>query len=231
MHTSLFDLFKIGIGPSSSHTVGPMKAAYRFAQRVKDPDAQIMVELYGSLALTGKGHATDRAIMLGLAGHQPDTVDPRLPTPINPNHEIIWHTTKTLPGHSNGMRFSSPGVPIAIFYSIGGGFITEENELTTTNQQPRTPVPHPFRSAAELLEQCAKAGLRIDELVLANETAWHTESEVRAHIARVWQTMQDCTRRGLETEGTLPGGLNVRRRAPGLMRKLLESKLADPLRS
>ena len=231
MRTSLFDLFKIGIGPSSSHTVGPMKAAYRYASRVKDPNARITVELYGSLALTGKGHGTDRAIMLGLAGHEPDTVDPNLPTPVNPNHEIVWHTTQTLSGHSNGMRFSSPGVPTAVFYSVGGGFITEENERRTSNVELRTEVPYPFRSAAELLAQCAKANLSIADLVLKNECAWRPESEVRAHIARVWQTMQDCTRRGLETEGTLPGGLNVRRRAPGLMRKLLQSHLPDPLRS
>ncbi len=256
MHTSLFDLFKIGIGPSSSHTVGPMRAAYRFIRQLEDANLldrvqRVLVELYGSLALTGRGHGTDRGIILGLSGEQPDTVDPatitkridevdsrrelnldsRRAIPFDRERDILFHSSEVLPAHSNGLRltaFDSSGAALdsRVYYSIGGGFITEEG--APESGQDRAPAPYPFQSGAELLEIGAETGLRIDEIVLANESAWRPVPEVHAGIARIWEAMRECTRRGLENEGILPGGLNVKRRAPGLMRKLRERSAHDP---
>lgn len=255
--TSLFDLFKIGIGPSSSHTVGPMRAARRFCLELEaagllHATARLTVELYGSLALTGHGHGTDRAILLGLLGEQPDQVYPAaiegLMAAIRASgklfllgqreiafreaDDLLWRKSEILPGHSNGMRFSSFSAEGAllrrqIFYSIGGGFIQEEGENATA-QTPKVAIPYPFRSAAELLDIARRNNLQIWQLMLTNESALRPEAEVRAGIQKIWRAMQDCTERGLITMGTLPGGLNVRRRAPE-MRARLAAKSSDPL--
>ena len=252
MQTSLFDLFKIGIGPSSSHTVGPMRAAGRFVRRLEvGRVARIQVELYGSLALTGRGHGTPRGVLLGLCGEEPDTVDagaietrmaeiaehsqlPLAGGPTIPFHferDFLFHPEATLPGHSNGMRFTAwygggAGPESRVYYSIGGGFVKEEGEAATAVEA--APAPHPFCSGAELLRIGEADGLRIDQIMLANERAWRSESDVRAGIGRIWEAMRECTRRGLETEGILPGGLNVRRRAPGLLRKLTAQSPGSP---
>jgi L-serine dehydratase len=233
--TSVFDLFKIGIGPSSSHTVGPMRAAREFGSHLPETTARVRAELYGSLALTGKGHATDRAILLGLAGEtpagiDPDTVEEKL-LQFRQNGlpaEVIFHMDLVLPGHPNGMRFTAYDAGGAVLktvtcYSIGGGF------LSTDSTQSRGPVPYPFGSGAELLAQGAAHDLPIWRIMLENEKAWRTEAEVREHLGRVWHVMSECVQRGLRTEGILPGGLNVRRRAPRLQQRLIERGSSDPL--
>lgn len=255
--TSLFDLFKIGIGPSSSHTVGPMRAARRFcvdleAAGLLEKTARVTVELYGSLALTGHGHGTDRAILLGLLGEQPDQVDPaavdamlrnvrekkqlallgKYPVPLDESNDLLWRRSETLPEHSNGMRYIAYAedgslLQQRVFYSIGGGFIRVEGEPAV--QSEAHSVPYPFRSAAELLQSAEQNDLQIWQLMLANETASRSEEAVREGVRRIWQTMQECTERGLATEGTLPGGLNVRRRAPEMRARLLAKKTGDPL--
>jgi L-serine dehydratase len=260
MKTSLFELFKIGIGPSSSHTVGPMRAANRFVRGLDDLGVlarahQIRVELFGSLALTGMGHGTDRGIMLGLLGMQPDQVDPaqiqgiiddirRRQTisllskklVIFLHEDLVWNKDSLLPGHSNGMRFTAYGADGAIldsreYYSIGGGFVREEGQPDSADA--KSPVPHPFRSAADLLELGEKHGLKIHQLMLANERTWRTDTEITEGIARIWQAMQDCVARGMATEGELPGGLQVQRRAPAIAQRLTKyesnTQIADPL--
>ncbi len=257
MQTSIFEIFKIGIGPSSSHTVGPMRAARDFVLVLReggllDRVQRLQTDLFGSLALTGKGHGTDRAIMLGLMGEAPDSVDPAaidtklaeisiaqsLPLlgqhaiPFHPDTDIVFRKTETLSAHSNGMRFaavdSSGNVLKAqIYYSIGGGFIRSEGEPSSA--PTKAPVPYPFSNSAELLRIGEEENLAIWQIALANEKAWHTEAEIRGHIERVWQTMEDCMNRGLATEGILPGGLNVKRRAPRLARKLETQGSADSL--
>ena len=254
MKTSLFDLFKIGIGPSSSHTVGPMRAARRFAQALNGFPAieRVRVELYGSLALTGRGHGTDRAIMLGLSGEEPDRVDPAavdgIVQSIRSNHtlnlaamraipfheqtDLAFHMDLVMPGHSNGMRFVAyaPGaqeVLRKVYYSIGGGFIIEEGERHAAGDQ--TAVPYPFQSALELLAMCERSKKSICELMLENEKAWRCEEQVRHGILRIWQVMRDCTERGLVTEGILPGGLELQRRAPAMRAKLERSSPDDSL--
>jgi L-serine dehydratase len=259
MRTSLFDLFKIGIGPSSSHTVGPMRAAYRFAAGLAASGrlagiARVRVELYGSLALTGRGHGTPRGIALGLAGEQPDTVDPAIietrmaaiagqsalalagvrTIPFQMDGDVVFHGDLVLPGHSNGMRFTAfdaaGGVVEArVYYSIGGGFVVEEGAAGAAHEQAA--VPYPFGSGADLLAIGAAHGMGIHQIMFANERAWRTEQEIRAGIRRIWTVMRECTRRGLETEGILPGGLNVQRRAPARLRKLTGAPPGDPLSS
>jgi L-serine dehydratase len=259
MKTSLFDLFKIGIGPSSSHTVGPMRAAGRFARGLMDAGAAarvacLRVELYGSLALTGRGHGTPRGVLLGLSGEQPDTVDPSCiesrmaaiaergeivlagvrRVPFQMERDFIFRPDQMLPGHSNGMRFTAYAVDggtldSRVYYSVGGGFVREEGEDAAAREP--APVPYPFGSGAGLLRLGAEHGLRIDQIMLANECAWRGESDVRCGIRRIWEVMQECTRRGLETEGILPGGLKVRRRAPGLMRRLAAGNSGIPVSS
>jgi L-serine dehydratase len=249
LKTSLFDLFKIGIGPSSSHTVGPMRAAFRFATEIQEAGllpqvARLRVELYGSLALTGRGHGTPRGVLLGLSGEQPDTVDPAAiavqnPLPLAGTHPVAFHMEKdllfhggvVLPGHPNALRITAFRVDQSelanrVYYSVGGGFVVQEGEDASAREL--APVPYPFGSGADLLRLGAEHGLRIDEIVLANEKAWRTEDQVLLGIRRIWAVMQECTRRGLETEGILPGGLNVRRRAPALLRKL-SGQLSGPL--
>ena len=285
VNTSLFELFKIGIGPSSSHTVGPMRAALRFARSLDAEGklanvARITVELYGSLALTGHGHGTNRAILLGLIGEAPDTINPavidaeldaihdtgtlylldREAIPFTEAEHLIFHRDQMYPNpekptHPNGMRFSAfdaAGSIVAqdVFYSIGGGFILSSAEFEAQQNSAavstRT-VPYPFRSAAALLSTAAKHKLTIADLLLANEVALlpdptinrppaatgasttTPEDQVKASILTLWQTMQQSTERGLVTEGILPGGLNVRRRAPRLARRLETEGSKDPL--
>ncbi len=260
MRTSIFDLFKIGIGPSSSHTVGPMRAARRFVVSLRDAGlldqtSRVLAELYGSLALTGIGHGTDRAILLGFSGEKPEEVDPeRIPSiveticgackiqllgkreiPFHVESDLLFHTDQILPGHPNGMEFSafdSAGNLLIreIYYSVGGGFIVKEGESPSAGQDSLA-VPHPFSNGAELLEQAETKHLPIWRLMLENESALRSGAEVRARIENIWSVMNSCIERGLHTVGILPGGLNVRRRAPGLLKKIQSQGLDDPLRA
>jgi L-serine dehydratase len=256
MHTSLFDLFKIGIGPSSSHTVGPMRAAYRFVSRLSRTASlqaveRIRVELYGSLALTGLGHGTDRGILLGLIGLAPDEVDPeRISTTISQIRmrqqialckqqvisfdpdDLVFRKDQVLPGHSNGMRFTAfdangQVVDTRVFYSTGGGFVTEEGESVIARAE--RDVLYPFRSADELLRIAEEKSLPIHLIMLTNEMCWRALEQVRDGIRRIWEAMQQCARRGLETSGTLPGGLGVERRAPRMAHELERTNPQDPL--
>jgi L-serine dehydratase len=257
VHTSLFDLFKIGIGPSSSHTVGPMRAAFGFAEQLAETGllesaARIRVELYGSLALTGKGHGTDRGILLGLMGERPDSVDPasvapriadvvqrgelilfgRHTVPFDAAEDLLFRVTETLAAHPNGMRFTAFGaggevIDQRIYYSIGGGFIREEGLAQSSDD--RSGAPYSYASSAELLEIGEREGLKIHEIVFANELTWRSADAIRGGIQKIWSVMCASIARGLETEGILPGGLKVRRRAPGLARKLQAKSTADPL--
>jgi len=256
---SIFDLFKIGIGPSSSHTVGPMRAAKRFvceldAKRLLLDAACLKVELYGSLALTGKGHGTNRAVLLGLSGEDPDRIDPlTIETRIikiskdkrlnllgkhaigfDEEADLIFHKHETLPRHANGMRFTAyrrdaTVLSARIFYSIGGGFILAEEEDVDQRSLASEPIPYPFSSAEELLGLGKTHQKLIWELVLANEEAHRTRDDVINGVFRLWGVMQDCILRGLRTEGILPGGLNVRRRAPNIYSAIADSGAADPL--
>ncbi|HWY99596.1 MAG TPA: L-serine ammonia-lyase [Edaphobacter sp.] len=302
MNTSLFELFKIGIGPSSSHTVGPMRAALRFtrelaASHLIEKTTKVNVDLYGSLALTGIGHGTDRAILLGLLGEAPDTLDPATVeqkiAAIRSTGTLALNSTQTIPfteaenlnfrrnqmypdptvtSHPNGMRFTAfdkTGTKLAeeVFYSIGGGFIVSEAERTAESLTSTRTVPYPFRSAADLLATAKQHNLTIANLLLANEVAlfndpnitinrpegtysatesgapgldsetWvlqdarvqSAEEKIKASILALWQAMQQCTARGIATEGILPGGLNVRRRAHRLAERLNTIGSKDPL--
>ncbi len=250
MALSVFDIFKIGIGPSSSHTVGPMNAARQFAldleaQRLLAATRKVSVQLYGSLALTGKGHCTDRAVLLGLEGHRPDeietdTIESTLARirstgrlQMLGKHEIefdepldvLFHRTQVLPGHSNGMRFAALDANGQVllseeFYSIGGGFIQRAGESADDAAKATVTLPYPFSSAEELLSLGRTHGLEIYELMLANERTWRTDEETRAGLMRIWGVMQECVERGFNAQGVLPGVLKVRRRAPKLYRTL-----------
>lgn len=214
---------------------------------------RILTELYGSLALTGKGHGTDRAILLGLLGEEPSKVDPatienslqvirdtesisllgRQRIPFTEENDLLFRTKETMPGHSNTMRFTAFAgdgtvVDTQIYYSVGGGFIHREGDPENASGD-RAPVPHPFRSGDDLLRMADEAGLSIWRVMMDNERAWRSESEIRGYISLVWQTMEACINRGLQTEGILPGGLKVRRRAPSLARKLAARNSNDPL--
>lgn len=259
MTVSVFDLFTIGIGPSSSHTVGPMRASRRFAERVDreyglERIAGITVELFGSLGHTGKGHGSDRAILLGLEGEAPETIDPdtietriagmrarqevvvlgRRPIPFDESRHLIFHRHQALPAHPNGMRFcarNAEGETILCveYYSIGGGFVREGHE-GIGGEDAR--IPFPFRSAAELLQIARTQGIAISDIVLANECARRSENEVRTRLNEIWEAMQACVRRGCAQEGVLPGGLALPRRAPALYRLLAAAPDAhDPLRA
>jgi L-serine dehydratase len=255
--TSLFEIFKIGIGPSSSHTVGPMRAAAAFATGLRDSGllhhtARVEAHLYGSLALTGHGHGTDRAIVLGLSGELPDQIAPEAIEPkliavrsaktlalagahsiaFDEPRDLLFHKDQTLPFHPNGMRFcafDASGLQLAAqtYFSIGGGFVVREGEASTANA--KATVKHPFASADELLALGERHRLAIWQMGLENEKAWHSEAEVRAYVQRIWKTMQESIERGLATEGILPGGLQVRRRAQRLAKKLGEAGSGDPL--
>jgi L-serine dehydratase len=260
MTLSVLDIFKIGIGPSSSHTMGPMNAARRFVMDLVERDliattTQVAVQLYGSLALTGRGHCTDLAILLGLEGHSPEGLDPAIVAPtlerIRGDHrinlagrreiafdepmDVLWHRDQTLPGHSNGMRFTALGPDGSAicreeYYSTGGGFVARADELDVPVAAGTTiAAPYPFDSAAELLDRARGAGLDLHELVMANEDAFRERAATRAALSRIWEVMQGCIERGFHAQGMLPGVLKVRRRAPKLYRQLTETAVASPM--
>jgi L-serine dehydratase len=263
MELSVFDLFKIGIGPSSSHTVGPMRAALRFATGLESTDrlpevARVQCDLYGSLALTGKGHATDMAVLLGLSGEDPETVEPdavaasvatvrsQQAVKLLGQHAVAFrevddlrfHQQESLPLHPNGMRFTAfdtQGVAVASdeFYSVGGGFVLSTAEVQggkTGGSEPAWAPQYPFTSAAELLEIGREQGLTIAQIVRANETAWRPDEETTEGLDRIWRVMEQCIQRGCASEGKLPGGLNVKRRAPTLYNSLQRTPAtSDPL--
>ena len=253
MELSVFDLFKIGIGPSSSHTVGPMRAARRFAEMldgrgVLERAARLRCDLYGSLALTGRGHYTDKAVVIGLTGERPESVDPSqidptvtavrdgAPLVLLGRHRVAWrehedlvfHTEEALPLHPNGLRLSAvaaDGSPLAAqeYYSVGGGFVVTAEEAEagmTGGSEPRHPVPHPFTSAADLLAIGASRRLTIAGIVRANERAWRPDGETDRLLDEIWRVMDACIERGCRAEGVLPGGLEIRRRAASLFRNL-----------
>ena len=255
MAVSVFDLFKIGIGPSSSHTVGPMRAARLFALRLAhdgllDATARVRSQLYGSLGATGKGHGSDKAVLLGLAGHEPDTVEvdaiPALLQAIrgarglqllgrhavrfNEKTDLVFHRRETLPFHANGMRFTAfddSGAELASrqYFSVGGGFVVSDEvaadgSLHKIIAPDATVLPLPFASGAELLALTAREGCTIAQLMRRNERHWRSDAEIDAGLMKIWGVMQACVARGCKTGGTLPGGFKVRRRAAELHRQL-----------
>ncbi len=247
---SLFDLFSVGIGPSSSHTVGPMSAASEFATTVIPAEqlahvARLQIDLYGSLALTGQGHGTDKAILNGLEGQLPDAVDPDLMIPrmdaiirdhklkLAGSNEIDFdflqdycvHKDEFLPQHSNGMCFSALDNSNAVlaqqvYYSVGGGFIVTEENYGQDQAGDQHTVPYPFNTAAELLQHCDQQQLSIAEIMLANEKTWRSHADIQQGITHIANIMEQCIDKGCQTPGILPGGLNVKRRAPELFQKL-----------
>jgi L-serine dehydratase len=258
VHISVFDIFKIGIGPSSSHTVGPMRAAKRFAERL-DADGQLAqvtglkVELFGSLGFTGKGHGTDRAIILGLEGDEPATTDidavatrvaavaatkritllRKHEVALDPADALVFHRREKLPLHANGMRFTALGatgmIVERIYYSVGGGFVVDHAGAPADGSTPaeELQVPYPFNSGDELLRLSVEHGMSLSGLMLENEKALLGEPEVRAQVLRIWHAMEACVKRGCEREGILPGGLKVKRRAAALYRKLKSDPSGD----
>ena len=260
MTISVFDLFRIGIGPSSSHTVGPMRAARRFLERLTATDAlagvsAVRTHLYGSLAATGVGHGTISAVLLGLAGAEPQTVDPdripallsdiasagslrllgEVPVPFDVDTDVIVHADETLPGHPNGMMFEAFGrdgnlIMAHRYYSVGGGFVVEDDEVHAPIDTSHATVPYPYRSGDELLAMCAKNGSSISAIQRANERELRTDEEIREQLLEIWQAMRDCVDRGCRNEGELPGGLHVQRRAAALHRTLQTTTgSTDPL--
>ncbi len=267
MAVSVFDLFKIGIGPSSSHTVGPMRAARLFMRHLQHAalltaTARVRTQLYGSLGLTGRGHGSDKAVLLGLEGHEPDTVDvdavPALlqairtqarlqlggthAVPFAEKDDLRFHRRETLPFHANGMRFEAfdaAGALLAdkVYYSVGGGFVVSDEVAADGSRQKviapdATVLPHPFRSGAELLQRCAELRCGFAEVMRRNERHWRNDADIDAGLDRIWAVMQACVKRGIATEGVLPGGFQVRRRAAKLHHDLTahpEHALTDPL--
>ena len=258
MTLSVFDIFKVGIGPSSSHTMGPMRAAREFVLGLERDGLlaqtdQVAVRLYGSLALTGAGHGTDRAVLAGLEGAEPETVDPDSIDPLLQRvrssgrikllgkHEIAFDEPmqllfmyhERLPRHSNGMRFTAlAGAKVLReedYYSIGGGFVVRGDEAESHETSVHQSPPYPFNSGAELLSQARSNGLELFELMLANERTWATDKEIREKILHIWEVMQACVERGFRQTGVLPGVLKVKRRAPKLYRVLTESTSDKPL--
>jgi L-serine dehydratase len=263
VHISVFDIFKIGIGPSSSHTVGPMRAARRFAERLESDGvlaktAGVKIELFGSLGFTGKGHGSDRAVVLGLEGEDPATVDVdsverRIATvaetkrmkllgkhevELDPSQQLLFHRREKLPLHSNGMRFSARdanGTVLSerIYYSVGGGFVVDQAGAPADGSTPaeQVSVPYPFNSAKELLDHANEHGMAISSLMLANEAALEPEDDVKRRVHEIWKAMEACVKRGCEREGILPGGLKVKRRAAALHRRLKSDPRgeSDPL--
>ncbi len=263
MAVSVFDLLKIGIGPSSSHTVGPMRAASRFVSGLDEAGQlprtmRILSELYGSLGATGRGHGSDKAILLGLSGEAPDSIDTttvpaKLETirstlrinllghheiAFNEPDDLILHKRSTLPYHPNGMRFiafdaSGAELRNGVYYSVGGGFVVNEEAAGADRIVPdQTRLPYEFKSAKQLLELCQAKNISISQLMFENEKSWRSGEEIRTGLLNIWQVMQQCVRTGCSSEGTLAGGLHVRRRAAGLYRQLSsqpEAALRDPL--
>ena len=261
MAISIFDLFKIGIGPSSSHTVGPMKTARMFALHLRDTGmfrdlARVTCTLHGSLGATGVGHGSDTAVLLGLSGHLPEQIDPdgvpaqleqirtskqlqllgELPIPFIERRDLKL-MRRALPFHPNGMTFTALGSDERVllkktYFSVGGGFVVDEDEIGGDAKKAETAVPFPYTSAEELLQFCDDECCRISDIVLANEQVWRSEAEVRDGLWHIWEVMQACVQRGFRTEGVLPGGMDVQRRAPGVYRRLTErpeAALRDPL--
>jgi L-serine dehydratase len=266
MAVSVFDLFKIGMGPSSSHTVGPMRAARQFVTRLQHADlltqtTTVRCWLHGSLGATGKGHASDVAVLLGLCGHEPDTVDvdhiPELLAEVRNGkslrlggvHSVAFNEKDDLlfmraplPFHANGMRFvalDAAGNELAnrVYYSVGGGFIVSDEVAADGSRQKviapnATVLPLPFTSGDALLVLAQQHGLTIAQIMRRNERHWRSDAEIDAGLLRIWQVMQDCVRRGCRTEGVLPGGFKVKRRAHALHQALStnpEAALRDPL--
>ena len=261
-HYSIFELFSIGIGPSSSHTVGPMRAAHRFLEQIRHSPrlaeiSGIRCECYGSLAATGHGHGTDTAIMLGLLGEEPHTVEPRsIPGKIarlhqqetlsvteektvrfSPSRDLDLSHYQPLRLHPNGMQFTAvnrDGEPVedAVFYSTGGGFVSSEQELLHPEEKERETFPFPYESADELLHMADERGCPLSSIVMANECAMLPEREVREQLDLIWTTMKQSISNGMSARGNLPGVLQVPRRAKTLRKNLLvhgESALKDPL--
>ncbi|MFG3578810.1 L-serine ammonia-lyase [Micromonospora chersina] len=258
---SVFDLFSVGIGPSSSHTVGPMRAARTFVAGLK-ADGQladvtrVQAELFGSLGATGHGHGSDRAVLLGLEGESPETVDtdsvgPRVERiraqrrlsllgsqeiDFDPDRDLVLHRRRSLPYHPNGMTFAAfdaagEQVRARTYYSVGGGFVVDEAAAGADRIKPdSTRVRHPFLTGAELLRVTTDTGLSISDVMLANELSWRSEADVRAGLLEVWRVMRECVENGCARDGVLPGGLKVRRRAAELRRSLeAEGDASDPL--
>lgn len=262
MPISIFSLFTIGIGPSSSHTVGPMRAARMFADELVQAGclgetARVTTELFGSLGLTGKGHGSDKAVLLGLEGETPEAVDPdAVPERVKKirgaaslvlagtktvafveKTDLIFHRGKTLAAHSNGLVFTAidaAGTEIfkKTYYSVGGGFVVSDEDGKALSFGDERDVTHPFQTAAELLAICARQKKNIADVVFENETAWRAPAEIKSKALEIWTAMQSCVARGLKSEGILPGGLKVKRRAPDLHHRLIsqaEKALKDPL--
>ncbi len=271
MAVSVFDLFKIGIGPSSSHTVGPMRAARLFAMRLQHDGqlarvVRVRAELYGSLGATGKGHGTDKAVLLGLEGDEPDTVDieaiaSRLeairttgrlqllgvqPIEFDSRADLLFYRKLTLDGvplaHANGMRFiafdgANAELASRVYYSVGGGFVVSSevaaDEAARKRIAPDTTILHyPFHTGEQLLQLTQREGLSIAQIMRANERHWRSDEEIDAGLQAIWGAMQACVTRGLRSDGELPGGFRVKRRAPALHRRLTanpEASLRDPL--
>ncbi|HUQ09711.1 MAG TPA: L-serine ammonia-lyase [Steroidobacteraceae bacterium] len=263
MALSVFDLFKIGIGPSSSHTVGPMRAARQFAVRLKESGrlaqvARVGVTLYGSLGATGKGHGSDKAVLLGLEGHEPDSVDVEAiagivqriresrelrllggqPLAFDEKRDLVFNHRDTLPLHSNGMVFkaldaSDTELLAGTYYSVGGGFVVSDEPAPGGGTERRivpdlTQLPYPFRNGDELLAICEREKTSIADIMRRNERSWRSDADIDAGLLRIWQVMQACVKRGCETPGTLPGGYKVKRRAPELYRQLTAPQEAGP---
>ena len=247
---SVFDMFKVGVGPSSSHTLGPWRAAQKFIQTLQGKAllqsvTGLQVLLYGSLAKTGKGHGTDVAVQLGLCGDDPVTfeienITPKIEDiaamkrivlggqheiPFDPSEDIDFLISETLPFHPNGLSFLANlrnGEALSeTYYSIGGGFVVKEGEAQSSNN---ITLPFPINSASDLLHWCLKTGLSIHEVVAENEAAWRPEKHTKEGVLKIWQVMKECTYRGCHTSGTLPGGLFVKRRAADLAKRLLKGK-------
>lgn len=263
MALSALDLFSVGIGPSSSHTVGPMRAAKQFTDGLKgsgqlSSTTRVQAELFGSLGATGRGHGSDKAVVLGLQGLDPETVDTSTAddqvaaaaldaelriggdhrVDFNWDEDVVLHRRKSLPAHPNGMTFRALDHSGAVlsersFYSIGGGFVVDgdaagEDKVVADD----TVLPYPFTSADELLAICKREGMSISDVMLANELMWHTEAELREKLLKLWAVMRECVDNGCAAEGILPGGLNVRRRAPSLFQTLTaDTGVTDPLRA
>ena len=264
MAVSVFELFKIGIGPSSSHTVGPMLAAHTFIQRLQNFEllnqvGSLEVTLFGSLAYTGRGHGTDKAVLLGLSGEQPDLVDPdkidaivqeiqnsgfiklagQFQIVFSEKTDLVFNKREELPHHTNGMRFRAFDETGDIilqreYYSVGGGFVVNQDEAAADRiVKDKTPLPYPFSSGNELLALCASHNLSIAGIQMANEKQWRSEEEIRDGLLKIWAAMHDCIKRGYQATGELPGGLKVHRRAPSLYHELSQSSESadrDPLK-
>lgn len=263
MSISAFDLFTIGIGPSSSHTIGPMRASKWFVEGLVEHEllaqvSRIKADLYGSLGATGKGHGSDKAVILGLLGNLPETVDvdlvdatiegvrersqidlnKQLIIGFNEAEDLIMHRRKTLEHHSNGLRFTAfdkAGNELynKVYYSIGGGFVVNEDAMGANRiVEDDTQLPYPFNTADELLQLTSKHQMSISDLMMENEKVWRSEAEIRAGMLEIWSAMHACVKRGCEQKGVLPGGLKVKRRAAQLYEKLRsepEASLRDPL--